>query len=151
MCKLAGIHGHKTNHSLRATATSKLYLAGVDEQLVMEVTGHRSLGATSEHQTHSRKCSPTSSTAQRDPVLSQAQPSLPHCRPRALQVEPSSSATEFLPTTLSTAATLVQTPSSVTVFSAKQQSHGLRALSLHHTMFTNCTVNFFVGTAPEEG
>ena len=43
LCTKAGIKGHKTNHSLRATATSRLYQAGVDEQLVMERTGHRSV------------------------------------------------------------------------------------------------------------
>ena len=42
-CSSAGIHGYKTKHSLRATSTSRLYQAGVDEQLVMERTGHRSL------------------------------------------------------------------------------------------------------------
>ena len=31
------------NHSLRATAATRLYQAGVDEQLVMEKTGHRSI------------------------------------------------------------------------------------------------------------
>ena len=39
----AGINGYKTNHSLRATAATRLYQAGVDEQLIMEKTGHRSL------------------------------------------------------------------------------------------------------------
>ncbi len=43
MCKAAGIAGYKTNHSLRATAATRLYQAGVDEQLIMEKTGHRSL------------------------------------------------------------------------------------------------------------
>ena len=43
LCASAGIQGHKTNHSLRATTTSRLYHSGVDEQLVMERTGHRSL------------------------------------------------------------------------------------------------------------
>ena len=43
VCKLAGIKGFKTNHSLRATATSRLYQAGVDEQQAMEITRHRSL------------------------------------------------------------------------------------------------------------
>ena len=43
LCKLAGIEGYKANHSLRATTTSRLYQSGVDEQLVMERTGHRSL------------------------------------------------------------------------------------------------------------
>ena len=40
LCKTAGIEGFRTNHSLRATAATRL---GVDEQLVMERTGHRSL------------------------------------------------------------------------------------------------------------
>ena len=43
LCKEAGIPGYKTNHSLRATAATRLYESGVDEQLVMERTGHRSL------------------------------------------------------------------------------------------------------------
>ena len=43
LCQSAGIPGFKTNHSLRATATSRLYHCGVDEQLIMERTGHRSL------------------------------------------------------------------------------------------------------------
>ena len=43
LCKAAGISGYKTNHSLRATAATRLYESGVDEQLVMERTGHRSL------------------------------------------------------------------------------------------------------------
>ena len=43
LCKEAGITGYKTNHSLRATAATRLYQSGIDEQLVMERTGHRSL------------------------------------------------------------------------------------------------------------
>ena len=43
ICKAAGIEGFKTNHSLRATAATRLYHAGVDEQIIMETTGHRSL------------------------------------------------------------------------------------------------------------
>ena len=43
LCKLAGIPGYRTNHSLRATAATRLYQAGIDEQLVIEMTGHRSL------------------------------------------------------------------------------------------------------------
>ena len=37
-----GIPGYRTNHSLRVTAASRLYQADVDEQLIKEVTGHRS-------------------------------------------------------------------------------------------------------------
>ena len=43
MCKRAGIDGFKTNHSLRATAATRLFQAGVDEQLIMERTAHRSV------------------------------------------------------------------------------------------------------------
>ena len=43
LCKAAGIPGYRTNHSLRATAATRLYNAGVEEQQVMERTGHRSL------------------------------------------------------------------------------------------------------------
>lgn len=43
LCSAAGILGYKTNHSLRATAATRLYQSGIDEQLVMERTGHRSL------------------------------------------------------------------------------------------------------------
>ena len=42
LCEKAGSHGHRTNHSLRATAASRLYQRSVDEQLISEVTGHRS-------------------------------------------------------------------------------------------------------------
>ena len=43
MCRQAGIPGYKTNHSLRVTIATRLYRHGVDEQLIMERTGHRSL------------------------------------------------------------------------------------------------------------
>ena len=38
----AGISGHFTNHSLRATAATRMFDAGVDEQLIMNRTGHSS-------------------------------------------------------------------------------------------------------------
>ena len=43
MCKAAEIPGFRTNHSLRATTATRLYQAGVDEQLIMERTGHHSI------------------------------------------------------------------------------------------------------------
>ena len=43
ICKKAGVTGFKTNHSLRAMAASHLYHSGIDEQLIMERTGHRSI------------------------------------------------------------------------------------------------------------
>lgn len=42
MCKEAGFDGYYTNHSLRATAATRLYAGGGDEQLIAEKTGHRS-------------------------------------------------------------------------------------------------------------
>ena len=41
MCIAAGISGHWTNHSLRTTAATQLFQKGIDEQLIMHVTGHR--------------------------------------------------------------------------------------------------------------
>lgn len=42
MAKEISLEGKITNHSLRATAASRLYQSNVDEQLVMERTGYRS-------------------------------------------------------------------------------------------------------------
>ena len=39
MC-FTGLQGHFTIHSLRATAATKLFEAGIDEQLIMQRTGH---------------------------------------------------------------------------------------------------------------
>ena len=38
MCQNAGIMGHKTNHSLRATCATRLFEHNVDEQLIMNRT-----------------------------------------------------------------------------------------------------------------
>ena len=43
LCARSGVEGHKTNHSLRVTAATHLYHKGIDKQLIMERTGHRSL------------------------------------------------------------------------------------------------------------
>ena len=42
LCKNAGIPGYKTNHSFRATNATWLFDCDVDEQLIMERTGHLS-------------------------------------------------------------------------------------------------------------
>ena len=34
------MNGHFTNHSLRATAATRLFEVGIDEQLIMHRTGH---------------------------------------------------------------------------------------------------------------
>ncbi len=38
----AGLVGNFTNHSLRSTAATRMYSKGIDEQVIKEVTGHRS-------------------------------------------------------------------------------------------------------------
>ena len=55
MCEVAGIGGYKTNHSLRATDATRLYSSGIDEQLVMERTGHRSTEGVRSYKRTSNK------------------------------------------------------------------------------------------------
>ncbi len=38
----AGLVGNFTNHSLRSTAATRMYSQGIDEQVIKEVTGHKS-------------------------------------------------------------------------------------------------------------
>ena len=45
MCSLAGIEGRISNHSLRATSVTQMYVSGVPEKVIQERTGHRSLEA----------------------------------------------------------------------------------------------------------
>lgn len=45
MCREVGISGYYTNHYLRATAATRLHQSGVEEQEIMERTGHRSTEA----------------------------------------------------------------------------------------------------------
>ena len=40
--KKTGFEGHYTNHSLRRSSASRLYDAGMPEQVIQETTGHRS-------------------------------------------------------------------------------------------------------------
>ena len=42
MMSEAGVEGYYTNHSLRATAVSRLFQNDVDDKLIKGVTGHRS-------------------------------------------------------------------------------------------------------------
>ena len=43
VCQAGGINGYKNNHSLRVTTATRLFQSGVDEQLIMDRTGHRGL------------------------------------------------------------------------------------------------------------
>ncbi len=40
--KKAGFKGYFTNHSLRRSCATRLYDAGIPEQVIQETTGHRS-------------------------------------------------------------------------------------------------------------
>ena len=51
VCKNAGLPGFYSNHSLRSTCATKLYRNNVDEQLIQEITGHRSLAVRSYKRT----------------------------------------------------------------------------------------------------
>ena len=42
MCKKGGLEGNFTNHSLHASCASRMYDNNIPEQLIKEVTGHRS-------------------------------------------------------------------------------------------------------------
>ena len=42
MCQHADIPGYKTKHSLCVTTATYLFQHGIDEELIMERTGHRS-------------------------------------------------------------------------------------------------------------
>ena len=40
MCQSTGLQGHDTNHSLHATSATRMFEASIDEQLIMQRTGH---------------------------------------------------------------------------------------------------------------
>ncbi len=42
LAKKTGLSGKFTNHSLRATCATRMYQAGIDEQVIKEFTGHKS-------------------------------------------------------------------------------------------------------------
>ena len=126
LCKLAGIKRYYTNHSLQATVTSRLYQCVVDEQLVMERTGHRNFEGV-------RSYKRLTSDEQREALsnLLNRQPAGP-----------------------STAITPMQTPWSVpeqrmatiSTVSATHTSQ-LCSLNLPSATFNNSTVNFYQSTS----
>ena len=62
MAEKAGIPGKITNHSLRASSASRMYNNNVDEQLICEVTGHRSNAVRSYKRTSDDKRKEISNT-----------------------------------------------------------------------------------------
>ena len=114
LCSSAGIQGYKTNHSLRATATSRLYQSGVEEQQVMERTGHRSVEGVRSYK--------RTSDQQRQAILNQ----------------PCSSATSS--STVIPAVTSA-TSNSVSLATASTQQLQ-RGIHLPSATFNNCTITF---------
>ena len=55
MCHDVGLPGHYSNHSLRATAITKLYQNDIDEQVIMKITGHRPLAVHSYKRTSDKQ------------------------------------------------------------------------------------------------
>ena len=53
ICTKAKLPGFYSNHSLRSSAATVMYRANIDEQLIQEITGHRSLAVRS----YKRTCS----------------------------------------------------------------------------------------------
>ena len=121
ICKRAGISGYKTNHSLRATSTTRLYQSGVDEQLVMERTGHRSIeGVRSYKRTSDSQREVLSNILNRQTQVAAPVPS---------PVTPHPGLHQHL--------------------SQSTHSHQLlHGLSLPSATFNNCTVNFNIGSVP---
>lgn len=50
LCAQANLSGYFTNHSLRATAATRIFQSGMPEKLVCDTTGHRSTTAVREYQ-----------------------------------------------------------------------------------------------------
>lgn len=50
LCELAGIQGHHTNHSLRATTATLGLAKGIPDKMLMERTGHRSVKSLHAYQ-----------------------------------------------------------------------------------------------------
>ena len=55
MCHEAGLPGHYNNHSLCSTAAMKLYQNDINEQIIMEMTGHCSLAIWAYKRTTDRQ------------------------------------------------------------------------------------------------
>ena len=55
LCEKAGIAGFYTNHSLRATGCTRMYNSDIDEQVIEEISGHRSNVVRSYKQTSTRQ------------------------------------------------------------------------------------------------
>ena len=129
---VASIQGYKTNHSLCATVTSTLYQSSVDEQLVIEHTGHRSLeGVRSYKRTSSEQLEALSD------ILN---------RPNNFINKVGHTTSYQNSSSLSTTATAIHMDTPQTYLSSSAQH---RTLSLPSTIFTQCSVNFYISQSPK--
>ena len=56
LCEKAGLSGFYTNHSLHATSATRMYQSDIEEQVIQEITGHRSLAVRSyKHTSESQR------------------------------------------------------------------------------------------------
>ena len=56
VCGKAKLPGYYTNHSLRSSSATRMYCNGVEEQVIQEITGHRSLAVRSCKRTCDLQC-----------------------------------------------------------------------------------------------
>ena len=56
LCRSANLPGFYSNHSLRSVAATKMYRNNIDEQLIQEITGHRSVAVRSYKRTSNEQC-----------------------------------------------------------------------------------------------
>ena len=123
LCKLGGISSYKTNHSLRTTATTRLYQSGVDEQMVMELTGHRSLEGI-----RSYKCTSNTQREVLSDILNRSN--------TPVRNTPQASHSQ----------TGHQNDASSSTFVSNSQHQLLTGLSLPSASFSQYTVNFYTGS-----
>lgn len=55
MCEKAGLEGNFTNQSGKRTCATSLYQSGLDEQMIMHRTGHRSINGVRQYKRESKE------------------------------------------------------------------------------------------------
>ena len=118
-----GIKGFKTNHSQRVKAATRLYQSGVDEQQIMERTGHQSIEWVRSYKRTSEQ--------QREALSD-----IPN---RSAQATSTASVMHSPPAVVESGST----SGTSCAFTSQQQ---LRSLSLTGATFHDCKVNFYVGS-----
>lgn len=141
LCQQAQIQGFRTNHSLRATAATRLFQASVDEQLIMERTGHRSLEGVRSY----KRTSDNQREALSDILNSGTKKSKLSLSPQAaiassshVHVEPSTDVCQHKPVQF----TMQNTHSS--------QSLAMNILPPQSFNFNSCSVNINYFNAPQQ-